>query len=742
MPAAPPLPGMPKAPPLPGMPTAPPLPGGMPRAPPLPGGLPLPPPMPGAGGLPRAPPPLTGMMPRGPAPPPMPVRPKGPKRRPVHWDKIAPAKLEETVFNDIDPSSVDLPTALLSEAFAEKPKEKKPDAKGDAKDGAGGDAAAAAAAAKKKKEAQKVELLDGKTLRNNGIVFKRFRTKPEDLRDALVAMDLEKFDMDKLIALRGISPSMEDLPKLKAYDGELSKLDEVSLFMVLTARIPRYQARLDCALFMSGFGNDASFLSEKLALVNEAVSEVVDSKRLKRLIEVVLAMGNYLNEGTRNGEAKAIKLASLLKLDTVKTMDKKKTLLHVLMSWAKETEPDMLLLDMDLVHAPEASQWSLSDLKQQVTQLSKGFTLMQAQLKMAKGGVTKLEGDKFADVVEPFLDGAKDRMEELDANYIKVQGSYDAAAKRFGEDPSKVPSGEFFSLVSSLLDMVAVAVRENELAAKADERRKKREAQEKKRREAKAKRDLDASGKSTKRGSRRGLVSGGRSSLRGGGRGSLRGMPSAAGRGMSRNKESQKFRGGVADFNDILNDRRKLIAVGPEESDSDSDSDWDVEEGAFTEEYERVKTRRVNEAVMLRKISKLKDASKREIARGQLPYQKSMMGRQQSMTREKSGMVGRGSPAMMRQVSAVRQASNLRALSAIRQASVAQRGGFNRNPSVLRPSNAGGGVRGGLSTSGLEGRSQRNAPSSVDRSGRSTRGEPAVDPRKQFKTLKSTAFLA
>ena len=53
------------------------------------------------------------------------------------------------------------------------------------------------------------------------------RTKPEELRDSLVAMDLSKFDMDKLIALRGISPSMEDLPKLKAYDGELSKLDEV-----------------------------------------------------------------------------------------------------------------------------------------------------------------------------------------------------------------------------------------------------------------------------------------------------------------------------------------------------------------------------------------------------------------------------------------------------------------------------------------------------------------------------------
>lgn len=88
--------------------------------------------------------------------------------------------------------------------------------------------------------------------------------------------------------------------------------------MVLTARIPRYQQRLDCALFMKAFEGDADFLSKNLRLVDTARMEVVDSPRLKRLIEVVLAMGNYLNEGTRNGEARAIKLSSLLKLETVK----------------------------------------------------------------------------------------------------------------------------------------------------------------------------------------------------------------------------------------------------------------------------------------------------------------------------------------------------------------------------------------------------------------------------------------
>lgn len=37
---------------------------------------------------------------------------------------------------------------------------------------------------------------------------------------------------------------------------------------------------------------------------------------------------------------------------------------------------------------------------------------MEAQLKLAKGGVTKLEGDKFAEVVEPFFNGAKVRHQD------------------------------------------------------------------------------------------------------------------------------------------------------------------------------------------------------------------------------------------------------------------------------------------------------------------------------------------
>lgn len=54
---------------------------------------------------------------------------------------------------------------------------------------------------------------------------------------------------------------------------------------------------------------------------------------------------------------------------------------------------------------------------------------------------------------------------------------------------------------------------------------------------------------------------------------------------MSRDRDSKRIvssRGGVVDINELLKDRRKLIAVGPEENDTDSESDWDDEEGAVS----------------------------------------------------------------------------------------------------------------------------------------------------------------
>lgn len=71
-------------------------------------------------------------------------------------------------------------------------------------------------------------------------------------------------------------------------------------------------------------------ISPRITSVMEASREVSRSRRLRRLLEVVLALGNYMNRGAR-GNASGFRLASLNRLaDTKSSAAKGTTLLHYL----------------------------------------------------------------------------------------------------------------------------------------------------------------------------------------------------------------------------------------------------------------------------------------------------------------------------------------------------------------------------------------------------------------------------
>ena len=60
----------------------------------------------------------------------------------------------------------------------------------------------------------------------------------------------------------------------------------------------------------------------------DSCSEVVTSEKLRKVLEVVLAFGNFMNQG-RRGNAFGFKLSSLNKIvDTKSSTDKDVTLLH------------------------------------------------------------------------------------------------------------------------------------------------------------------------------------------------------------------------------------------------------------------------------------------------------------------------------------------------------------------------------------------------------------------------------
>jgi hypothetical protein len=87
-----------------------------------------------------------------------------------------------------------------------------------------------------------------------------------------------------------------------------------------------------------------------------AVNEVKKSPKLKKVLEVVLAVGNYLNGGTQRGQAYGFKLEVLKKLRDTKSADNQTTLLHYLVQLIDAKEPDAAMFPKEIKHVVAAAR--------------------------------------------------------------------------------------------------------------------------------------------------------------------------------------------------------------------------------------------------------------------------------------------------------------------------------------------------------------------------------------------------
>ncbi|KAG5182104.1 hypothetical protein JKP88DRAFT_349014 [Tribonema minus] len=353
-----------------------------------------------------------------------------PKRRLVHWDPLEPTRssFEKTVFTELQPNSVPLPVEKLRDAFEEKPPAE------------GETAAVPAKISKAAAQAAKARsLLDAKTKQNVGIALKRLRMKPAKVIEEIYTMSDRTLTTDNLLALREMAPDPSLLRTLQNYKGEPSELDEVTQLLLAISKVPRYTARMDSTIFIRAYVEDAERIEARVKMVHMAVMEALESKHLPKVLEIVLALGNFLNEGTSKGDAKGIKLASLLQLETVKTLDRKKTLLH--------SQPEVLELEEDLENCKEAATIGLDELQQQINQLRLGFKVVKEQLEFTEEDASAPPNDRFCEAARGFLQVQLLGFEELQDAHVRAIAEYKEAAARFGEDGDKLSSKAFFKLL-------------------------------------------------------------------------------------------------------------------------------------------------------------------------------------------------------------------------------------------------------------------------------------------------------
>jgi hypothetical protein len=174
-----------------------------------------------------------------------------------------------------------------------------------------------------------IKILDSKRSQNVGIIMRKFDIG--SIRDALyncdekcglIAEDLQKIELMKATA--------EEMAKLSEVT-EMENLDGPEKWLLDLSTINFLSDRVFCIAVQSEFGEKIHSISFKLSLVNSMCKFLTENENLKKLLAIILAVGNYLNGGSNRGQADGFQLDILKKLKDIKSNNPKVTLLYYIM---------------------------------------------------------------------------------------------------------------------------------------------------------------------------------------------------------------------------------------------------------------------------------------------------------------------------------------------------------------------------------------------------------------------------
>ncbi|KAF6005506.1 hypothetical protein F1559_005110 [Cyanidiococcus yangmingshanensis] len=132
----------------------------------------------------------------------------------------------------------------------------------------------------------------------------------------------------------------------------------------------RLRAKLDAAIAIRQLDHQLEDIASQIEVVLTACRQIFESDRLASVLSAILAIGNYLNQGTNRGNALGFRLSSVLKLsETRATSDRRTTLLHYLVKFVSRRMPDAALFTNDLSAVTTASRIDFVELEAEVRAL-------------------------------------------------------------------------------------------------------------------------------------------------------------------------------------------------------------------------------------------------------------------------------------------------------------------------------------------------------------------------------------
>ncbi|EPY76616.1 dishevelled associated activator of morphogenesis 2 [Camelus ferus] len=336
------------------------------------------------------------------------------------------------------------------------------------------------------RKVKELSVIDGRRAQNCIILLSKLKLSNEEIRQAILKMDeQEDLAKDMLEQLLKFIPEKSDIDLLEEHKHEIERMARADRFLYEMSRIDHYQQRLQALFFKKKFQERLAEAKPKVEAILLASRELIRSKRLRQMLEVVLAIGNFMNKGQRGG-AYGFRVASLNKIaDTKSSIDRNISLLHYLIMILEKHFPDILNMPSELQHLPDAAKVNLAELEKEVGNLRRGLRAVEVELEYQKRQVRD-PNDKFVPVMSDFITVSSFSFSELEDQLNEARAKFSKALMHFGEHDSKMQPDEFFGIFDTFLQAFSEARQDLEAMRKRreeEERRARMEAMLKEQRE-------------------------------------------------------------------------------------------------------------------------------------------------------------------------------------------------------------------------------------------------------------------
>lgn len=407
-----------------------------------------------------------------------------------NWSKLPDNKVKDTIWTDIDEAKVYKALDLddFERNFSAYQRQEGSDSdifnKGSVK-------------------TRELSVIDGRRAQNCTILLSKLKMTNQELAKAVMNVDAqEDIPKDMCEQLLKFVPTVEEVQMLGDHEHEIDQMAKADRFLFEMSRIDHYDQRLKALYYKKKFHERMSDAKPRVEAVLDASKNVSKSCHLRKLLEIVLAFGNYMNRGQR-GNAAGFRIASLNKIiDTKSSLNKKVTLLHYLAEVIELRFPELLDLENEIISVREAAKVNLTDLEMDMNVLKSGLQEIEKEVEYhrSKGGNTS-SADKFVSVMHDFVSVAAYNFSELEDQMAEMREKFERSLKLFGEEPRKMQPDEFFGIFDLFLSSFGEAKADNDRFRRQkeeDEKRQRLESQMKAEKEAKEKLRRDKKGSEEK----------------------------------------------------------------------------------------------------------------------------------------------------------------------------------------------------------------------------------------------------